>query len=207
MKVLLNITLFLFVGLAVISCAEKEQRTFSNQLTEEGSEQFLYKISRYIVELPNRADHNNKFDPRFDDHYRTAVSKHNLKYYHVDENGNIYFLITRIAPSIQEKYVALGGKIQPTASDSLNNYEEVFRTWKMTVEDMEPKVAMLFHKMVDGEDLSPYYTMNSGNMDYIEFPDAETHYDKESRQWKSTREDILAPYKPVLGHDSIPVSN
>ncbi len=203
MKFLLKFTLFLIVVLTVFSCADHEPKTFENTLTEEQTAVFLYQISRYIVDLPKRGDHNNKFDASFDEHYRKGVDKYNLEYYHTDESGHVYFMLTRIAPSVQEKYVALGGKFQPSEADTLNNYEEVFRTWKMTREEMEPKVAMLFEKMVNGEDLSPYYTMNSGNTDYIEFPDAETSYNKELRVWESSREDVLAPYRPTLGQGGV----
>lgn len=69
-------------------------------------------------------------------------------------------------------------------ADSLTAYEEVFRTWKMVPDTLARRSELLFDKMVKGESLDPYLTKNSGGVEYIEFPDDRTYYDKLSRTWK-----------------------
>jgi hypothetical protein len=71
--------------------------------------------------------------------------------------------------------------------DSLVEYEEVFRTWKMPKDTLARRGALLFDKMVKGESLAQFLTANSGGIEYIEFPDPYVHYDKQSRTWKSTQ--------------------
>jgi len=94
-----------------------------------------------------------------------------------------YFLISRRAPSLYDRRVATGGYVVFAEDGKGEDYEEVFRTWKMDPDTLVRRGLLLFDKMVDGEDLRPYETRNSGNTDFIEFPDAQTWYDKKSRSW------------------------
>jgi hypothetical protein len=64
-------------------------------------------------------------------------------------------------------------------------YEEVFRTWKMAPDSLAKRGPLLFNKMVNGEDLVPYYSSRSGNTDYIEFPDDRTYFDTNQRIWRT----------------------
>ena len=48
--------------------------------------------------------------------------------------------------------------------------------------------------MVNGEDLSPFYTENSNGVEYIEFPNQEVWYDKPTRTWKTSRIDPLEEF-------------
>ena len=66
----------------------------------------------------------------------------------------------------------------------LLEYEEVFRTWKMLPDTLAKRSLFLFKKMVNDEDLSPYYASSSGNTDFIEFPDDRTYFDKKLRMWR-----------------------
>lgn len=144
---------------------------------------FKNSIIRYTGDLPEKGNYNSRFDVRFDEHYQKQVAGHNLEFYLEDTVGNqTYFLLTRIAPSLTKKYVAIGGKLK-IDQDSITYYEEVFRTWKMP-EDEQLKISeMLFRKMVKGEDLSKYYSENSGDDYIIEFPNEKIYYDTDKRTW------------------------
>jgi hypothetical protein len=48
---------------------------------------------------------------------------------------------------------------------------------------MIEKGQMLFVKMIQGKDLSPYYPQNSGKEEYIEFPDEMVKFDTDKRRW------------------------
>ncbi len=167
-------------------------------LTEGEQEEFLYSISRYICKYPSQVGRANMWEARFDSAYAKAAKAQNLTHYYVDSvSGTHYYMVSRVAPSIHQKYVALAGKFKPSEADALEGYEEVFRTWKMLGDEHEEKSEMLFRKFIKGEDLSPYYTANSNGVEYIEFPDQETWYDKEARIWRSEREDVLEPYRKL----------
>jgi hypothetical protein len=144
---------------------------------------FKYKVIRYAGDLPRNGNHDNKFDSSYNDHYKKLSAAHQLRFYYEDaKSGYRYFLLTRIAPSLTEKYVAVGGKLKMSA-DSLTSYEEVFRTWKMPEEEQLKTAEMLFRKMLKGEDLSKYYPENSGEAYIIEFPSKRYYFDTTKRRW------------------------
>lgn len=148
---------------------------------------FLASISRYIGRLPRHGTHDNKFESRFDDHYLAIAKEHRLDLIHVDsETGFTYFLASRLAPSLYERRVAIGGRLKFNDRDSLIHYEEIFRTWKMEEAQLAEKSTFLFKKMVDGADLTPWTPEHSGDEEYIEFPNSLIQYDPQLRQWTST---------------------
>jgi len=144
---------------------------------------FKYKVIRYAGDLPAKGSHDNKFDSSFNDHYRKLSAAHQLRFYYEDtKTGYSFFVLTRIAPSLIEKYVAIGGKFKYSV-DSLVFYQEVFRSWKMPINDQLITAEMLFKKMLKGEDLSQYYPENSGKDYIIEFPSNQVYFDTSKRRW------------------------
>jgi hypothetical protein len=191
----------LFVSqLFITGCNQTPNYEANQHLTTDQQKHLAYSVMRYLGKLPGKANHQTKFNADFDDHYRALAESHKLDYYHKNDDGTAFFLFSRIAPSIKEKYVAIGGYVKFDAAQNIIDYAEVFRTWKMTPEELAPKSLLLFDLMVRGEDLSPYYTANSGNEEYIEFPDANTTYDKNQRLWVSTLEDYMEPLYRNFGN-------
>lgn len=155
-------------------------------LSQDDQHQVLMSFSRYIGRLPRHGSHENKFETRFDEHYAQIASDHRLELLHVDSlSGFTYFLATRVAPSIYERRVAIGGRFQFNEQDSLVHYEEIFRTWKMDEATLATKSGFLFEKMIVGADLTPWYPENSGDEEYIEFPNSLITYNPQLRQWTS----------------------
>jgi hypothetical protein len=183
------------VCIAFLSCKqEKETRDFSatNILTETEIDAFKYEIIRYAGKLAGRANHQTKFEERFDAHYIELAGNHQLPFYHVkEETGEVYFLLTRIAPSIHYRKVAMGGKLTRNDSGEITYYEEAFRTWKMEENELLEKSQVLFADYVDGKDLSKYYPENSKGEEYVEFPNEEVYFDSEQRIWVSLRENPM----------------
>lgn len=175
------------IFLALIGCGGREYAV-SDYLNSEEEESLKYELIRYLGKLPKKANHQNKFDGQFDAYYKTLAQEHILEHYFIDESGMHYFLISRVAPSLHVRRVATGGKFSRTEDGTIDYYEETFRTWKMPVEELQEKGAMLFDKMVKNEDLSPYFTINSGDDFYIQFPDGLVYYDAEERLWKTRNE-------------------
>ena len=176
-----------FILLFLFSC-QKENYVIipTNYLSVSEQEDFIYSVSRYINKLPSKATNKTKFDSIFDEEYKDAAKKNELLFYYFDkENDEIYFAITKIAPSLKLKRVATVGKLKKNKNGEIINYEEEFRTWKMEVPELKNKTKTLFETYIKGNDLKPFYTENSKGEFYIEFPDRNTYYDKKSRTWVS----------------------
>jgi hypothetical protein len=180
----LKILIFLAVLLGISACNPKDNYAPDKYLSEIQQKQILYSTIRYLGHLPNKGTHENKFDAQFDEYYSKLVLDFNLEAYY-NKNGDEYFLVSRIAPSLKVKKVAVGVKMNRDEDGNLLNYEEVFRTWKFEIPEMQEKGLMLFDKMVRGEDLKPYYPQNSGAEEFIEFPDEKVYYDVNERRWRT----------------------
>jgi len=190
-----NIFLFALIIVGFLSCKqEKETRDFSatNILSTAEIDEFKYEIIRYAGKLAGRANHETKFNQEFDIHYLELAGNHQLPFYYVkEETGEIYFMLTRIAPSIHYRKVAIGGMLTRNESGEITYYEEAFRTWKMEENELLKKSYVIFSDYVDGKDLIKYYPENSGGEEYIEFPNEEVYYDADQRIWISLRENPM----------------
>jgi hypothetical protein len=144
----------------------------------------MWKIIRYLAKPPEGLLPMEIFYPQYDSFYQIAQSRHRLDAYYIDGEAH-YFLVSRPAPSLTEKRVATGGKMKFDGNDSLAEYEEIFRTWKMQPDSLRKKSILLFEKMVKGEPLEKYQTRFTAPEEFIEFPDEKTYYDKEARAWRS----------------------
>lgn len=186
----------------LVNCNTKEKEPLviasENYLNETEMDSFKSKIIRYVGRLPRRGDHTNKFENRFDDHYKELVSLHDLKYYYPDaaaDSDTTYFLLTRIAPSLYLKKVAIAGKIVVNDNNEISYFEETFRTFKMEEPILMEKSETMFTDLINKKDLSQYEFVNTIPEEYIEFPDEFTSYDSDIRQWSSTRENPIEELK------------
>lgn len=183
-------TILLILMLLLAACSKNSEFAKYNaetHLSEDKKIEFLSEIIRYIGSLPAKATHETKFLNEFDDHYGKLITKYSLDYYYPDlVTGHIYFMTSFDAPSLYGKRTAAAGIISFNDDRSINYYEEKFRTWKMMPDELEDKSKVLFAKMIAGEDLTPYYPENSGDEEYIEFPNQHTFFDSEQRRWITT---------------------
>ncbi|KGO87311.1 hypothetical protein Q765_06495 [Flavobacterium rivuli WB 3.3-2 = DSM 21788] len=175
---------FLFLILALYSCKKEILVTEpSAHITKTEQESFKYSVIRYVDDLAYKATEATKFDTIYNKEYTARAQKADLLHYYKDKDGTVYFAIAKIAPSLKLKKVATIGKLKYGADGKIAEYEEAIRTWKMEEPELRKKTAMLFEKYVHGDDVSPYYTANAKGEFYIEFPDANTYYDKTARSW------------------------
>lgn len=192
--------LLICIAFLVSNCNTKEREPLiilsENYLDATEIDSFKSKIIRYVGRLPRKGDHTNKFENRFDEHYKELVSLHDLKYYYPDvESDTTYFLLTRIAPSLYLKKVAIAGKIVVNDKDEISFYEETFRTFKMEEAILMEKSETMFIDLINKEDLSKYEFVNTIPEEYIEFPDEFTSFNSDIRQWVSTRENPIEELK------------
>lgn len=175
----------ILISVFLIACSGgKDKYQPEKYLNLKEQDQVMHSIIRYIAKLPRRTADSLRMLDKYDDHYERQISQHRLMNYYVSKDGENFFLVTRRAPSIHEKYVAVGGRMRLDKNNELVEYEEVFRTWKLFENEINERAPYLFDLMVRGEDLTPYYTATAG-FNYIEFPDDNVYYDKEARAWKS----------------------
>ncbi len=174
----------LLLTLVILSCDSSPQKINPNSfLSQKEQESFKYKIIRYIERLPKGATESTKFNADFDQYYKNSSKQCDLLFYFKGEDNNVYFGISKIAPSVKLKKTATVGRLQLNNKGAVIFYEEAFRTWKMEPAELENKTKMLFTKYINQEDLSPYYTVNSQPEFYIEFPDQNTYFDTQKRMW------------------------
>jgi hypothetical protein len=183
MKILCAVS-FLWIILIVLSCNPNRDYNPESYLTVREKDLVLQSIIRYMGKPPENVSASERFDSKHEKYYLDIASRYRFDEYYIDEdNGTHYFLISRPAPSLYEKRVAIGGRLKLDEKGGLSEYEEIFRTWKMKEEDLKVKGLLLFDLMVNGKDLSPYYRINSSE-EYIEFPDEYNYYNKSERMWK-----------------------
>lgn len=178
-----SFSIITFLALCFLMACGGTKNTNPNQLSAQTQDSFKYEIARYIHKLPNRATDSNKFESQFDEYYITKTKFTTLENYYKAVGDTIYFQVSKIAPSMKVKKVATAGKLLKDASGKIVYYEEMYRTWKMEEPELAKKGKILFDALITVKDLSPYYSENSGNEEYIEFPDKNNKYDPKQRVW------------------------
>lgn len=178
------ISVVITAGCCLNSCSGDRDYRPEAHLTAEKQDMLMNRIIRYIARSPEGAPPPDRFRKEYDDHYAEQLRLHRLDALYEDDDG-YFFLVSRIAPSLTEKRVAIGGKAMVNKNMQVEYYEEIFRTWKMEPDTLARRAMFLFDLMVEGEDLRPYYASRSGNTDYIEFPDDRTYFDTRQRIWRS----------------------
>ena len=177
--------LFVVAFVLLVACESKPAYEPSSYLDVKEKDRIHLEIVRNIGKPPEKATDTTKEKAGHEKYYLELASKHRMKNYFIADNGEHFFLEWKQAPSLYEKYVATGGKFRLDKDGNLQNFKEVFRTWKMHPDTLSRRGLVLFDKMVKGQSLKEYETVNSKNIEFIEFPDENVFYDTISRQWKS----------------------
>ena len=144
----------------------------------------MWRIIRYIGRAPEGLTFEERFYKPYDSAYQEQAKVHKFDAYFIKGKTH-YFLVSRRAPSLVDKRVSTGGKFMLGDDNKVVEYEEVFRTWKMVPDTLAKREMVLFDKFVRGESLQPYETKYSNGVEYIEFPDDNTYFDKVTKQWKT----------------------
>jgi hypothetical protein len=174
-------TLFVIL-LFCFACTEKNPYAVDSHLTKKDQENVLRKTIRYSTNLAPRATQADKFDKEFDWYYENAIKEYEVISYFPSKQNFDYFLFNRKARSITPMKEAIGGKLRFNEKGELDYYEETFRTWKMNEDTLKKRSAILFDKMVKGEDLTGYRSKVQGDK-FIEFPDDRFYFNKDDRKW------------------------
>jgi hypothetical protein len=106
-----------------------------------------------------------------------------------ETNKGFYFLISRPAPSLFGKRLAIGGFFLSPDHLQIHRFKEIFQTIKMKPDELVQRGSVLFEKMVNGQDLKPYYLSRAKEKQgWIELPDDVHYYDSTSLTWKTRME-------------------
>lgn len=174
---------FVFLILIAGACGTKNNYQVSAHLTPQQQDEMMWKIIRYIGRAPEGITFEERFYAPYDSVYQEQVKLHKFDAYFITGNTH-YFIVSRRAPSLTDKRVATGGKFMLSDDNKITEYEEVFRTWKMVPDTLAKREMILFDDFVKGKSLTPYETKNSHGVEYIEFPDERTYFDKGTMQWR-----------------------
>ncbi len=175
----------------LLSCSGKKSNDPFDYMDRTRQNEVIGKLVRYAVKSAPASSRATMFNPEFNEYYDRASRELNIMYLNEDGKGGYYFLISRPARSISPMFEGVGGMLKLNKKDSLIEYNEVFRTWKMEDKDLRSRGKFLFEQMVKGKDLSPFYAKLAGDK-YIEFPDDHFHFDKNERKWVSIESDSLS---------------
>ncbi|MCS7004279.1 MAG: hypothetical protein NZM38_03015 [Cytophagales bacterium] len=181
------------VGVLVLSflgnCNNNHNRSdinvnVSTYLDSVAQKKLLAKICRYAAKRPKNVSCGKQFDSQFDAYYQEELKKYRWEgIYPASNKKEYFFLVSRSAPSLYEKRVAIGGKIALDEKDSIIYYEEAFRLYKMKIEEMKRKSQMVFQEYIEGKDLTRYYPQNSSE-EIIEFPDQTNYFNVSTGCWE-----------------------
>lgn len=187
MKLFKNISIILFgFVLTGVGCTHNKEVEPAHYLDDAAQEAFKYKVIKYAGKLAPKATETSKFDKAFEIYYKNLASTHDLMAYYPDEaSGITYFMLSRIAPSLYVKKIAIGGRLKSDQKGNITFYEEGFRTYKMEPEVLREKALEIFRQYIQEKSLEKYLYKNSQPEEWIEFPDENTWYDTTRRQWQT----------------------
>jgi hypothetical protein len=189
----MRIAYYVFLSLLVFSvgCEKKKNYEPNNCFSPDEQKQILNIMMHYASRLAPQATHETKFEKQFDWYYDRAEAEARIVYCSFNEQDSVYNLfVGRKARSITPMEEGIAVRLKLNADKSFKEYEEVFRMWKMPVDSMNKKGKFLFQTMLDGGDLTLYYSKFRKD-EFIEFPDDRFKFDKESRRWNDVVMDTV----------------
>ena len=174
------------------SCSSAPDYNPETYLSSKEQSEVLLKILPYVAKLPMRFQGEKRFSAELDSFYRQEVKKYRMQHYYISpEDSFHYFMINRPAPSLYEKRTAIAGRFKKTKDGKIINYEESFWTFKMKLDELDKKGAVLFAHYAEGKDIKEYMPGKQKD-EWIEFPDDKCYYDKNEKAWKVSGEIITA---------------
>jgi hypothetical protein len=177
------LNIILVLAILCTACNSEKDYNPDDQLTPQQKEAIMTSLIRYIAKSPDGVSGEERFDSTYNEYYLKKMEQALFEKY-VAKGDDYFFQVSQPAPSVTEKRHATGGRFRLNDRGEVTEYEEIFRTWKMVPDTLKKRSSLLFDKMVKGESLAPYLTKNS-NVEYIEFPDDKTFYDKTKRAWRT----------------------
>jgi hypothetical protein len=161
----------------------KTSEEFLNILDEATRDTILANIITYIYKLPTYATLETKFNNEFRQYYVDQIPNFTV----VDfrrENNTFYMLILRPARNVKNHKRTVAVKFDFDEEYKISNFEEIFNTPMVSVKDAVERGIVVFQHYLEHRDLGKYF----GDLEYVEFPDTRTRYNKETHEWYYPKE-------------------
>jgi len=171
--------------LTLLACTDntnQAEKYNPNNISPRELDANLWAMIRYLGRPPEGLTPAERFYTAYDSHYVAQMKLFVVEAWYSKNDVN-YFMVSCKAPSLVDKRVATGGKVIFNDMGGIQEYEEVFRTWKMVPDTLKKRSALLFDRMVNGKSLKAYETKYSNGVEYIEFPDEVVYFEVAERSW------------------------
>ena len=179
---LIQKSVFVFaIALASFACSNEDSRYKPEEYFTSGQ---MEAIKLQLVLKTCKKPEGVLTMPEIEAYYQEEGKTYQWHFAHETDKG-FYFLISRPAPSLYGKRSAIGGFFTTPDHMQIRGFKEIFHTFKMKPDELMKNGGILFEKMVNGQDLRPYYHSRAKDKEgWIEFPDDLNYYDSTSQSWK-----------------------
>ncbi len=99
----------------------------------------MANLITYVYVKPKTADYITKFEPIYRSYYTGHINKFELCYYFIAPGNIHYYYMIRPARSVQGITRGVGGKFSMDKNGNIIDFEELFNTPVMPVEDLKSK--------------------------------------------------------------------
>jgi hypothetical protein len=131
---------------------------------------------------PDSINAANRFEEKNKPFFATLTSNYTFRYLTKSADGQYKYFIYKKARGTDDMFVGMAGTFTVSEGNKITNLEEVFRMWRMTEKELDPKALEVYQKFVEDKPLAEY--MNSEEKHYIEFPNEHVAYDAAKHEWK-----------------------
>jgi hypothetical protein len=174
-------TFLIFLAVSLLSCSSEDSRYKPEDYFTSGQ---MEAIKLQLVLRTCKKPESNLSMPEIEAYYQEEAKTYQWHFAHETDKG-FFFLISRPAPSLYGKRSAIGGFFSTPDNMQIHGFKEIFHTFKMKPDELVKRGGILFEKMVNGQDLRPYYHSRAKDQEgWIEFPDNLNYYDSTSQSWK-----------------------
>lgn len=180
---MIRLSLIMMLASAVFFSCQKKREDNPQVVIADAAlrDSVMLQLMPYLAEMPKYATYQTRFDERFKPYYRKVMPvffQWNKLY--KAEDGYYYYLLYKKSNSLYEKKIAVGGKFKLDAQHHITDFEDVFNTPKMKLDELAEKSSLLFEEMIQTGGLGKYAL----NAEYVEFPDQRCFFDKKLKYWR-----------------------
>jgi len=172
---------FIYFILVFTACGKKDDFKVENYIDGEFKTTLLEMTFPYLAKLEHGVNYENRFDTINKSYFIERQKMHQFSFerYFITKDSVHYFLIWKVAPSRFVKKIAIGGRYKVDANGLFYDFEEIFNTPKMELDELKTKGDMLFAYMVEHGNVDAYL----GDFLVVEFPDGNCMYGKGQSKW------------------------
>jgi hypothetical protein len=176
--VIFSLIFFCFIA----GCDNSEKYNIDKYYSAADRDTLLTNILPYITKLDDGVNYGNRFNPENKNYFKQQQFRYKFSFeqYALTEDSIHYFLIWKVAPSLYQKKIAIGGRFKKDSNGKIYAFEELFNTWKMKTEELKEKSFPVFAYMVKNGNVDKYIS----DRELIEFPDDKCVYDKSQSRWR-----------------------